>query len=113
MAWGETEAGAVVFEDGEAVGLGFFSSRVLKPVRQLKLAREIVILAEKMPVVLSGVCLAANGFDDVLAVEHADQPVDLRHFAEQPVLCRCTRQPATTTRLHLPAFFSSTASRIS
>jgi hypothetical protein len=49
----------------------------------------------------------------VLAVEHADETVDPGASSSSLVLCRCTRHPATTTRLHLPAFFSAIASLIS
>ena len=42
-----------------------------------------MILPQKMPMLLPGIFLAADGFDDVLAIEHADQTVDLRDVVQQ------------------------------
>jgi hypothetical protein len=48
-----------------------------------KLAREVVILSEKVTMVLSRILPAANGLDDVLAIEHPDKPVDPRRVGQQ------------------------------
>jgi hypothetical protein len=69
-----------------------------------------VILAEEVPVVLPGVFLAAHRFDNVLAVEHPDQSVNLRHFGQQLGLVTLDETPrhddalAPAARLHLHRF---------
>src|SRR5207253_1062744 len=74
VARGETEAGAVVFEDGEAGGFGFLGkTHGINSVGVGELFGEVVIFAQEVPMILSGVLLTAHRFDDVLAIEDSDQ----------------------------------------
>ena len=52
-----------------------------------------MVLTQVMPMRLSRICLPANGFDDMLAIEYAYEAVDARGLGEQ--LCLVTLYQAT------------------
>jgi hypothetical protein len=93
---GEAQPRPVVLEHGEARGLRLFckAADVVRvsadtvggfPQTLLlrQLAGEVVILAEVVPVLAARVRLPADGFDDVLAVEHADEAIDARRVVQE------------------------------
>jgi hypothetical protein len=92
MAGGQAKAGAIVFKDGETAGFGlFFGWGDIALGREA--AGEIVVFAQKMAMLGRCIGLSADGLDDVLAIENADQAVDSRGFGQEIGLVALNEAP--------------------
>jgi hypothetical protein len=101
VAGRETQSRAIVFEDGQAIRLRLLLKSNAQALRLRELFGKIVILAKEMPVILPRILFPADGFDDVLAIEHADEPIDPRHIRQQLRLVPLHETPGNDDALAL------------
>ena len=71
MAGGQPQSRSIIFEYRQPE----IGARIV--------LRQVVIFSEKVTVLLADIRIAADGIDDVLPVEHADQTIDAGHVVEQ------------------------------
>ena len=97
----------IVFEHRKAIHLGLAGNNLFaREVRRKgQFLGQVVVFAQEMAMCLSGVFLAAHGFHDVLAVEDANQAVDLRDIVEQLRLVTLNEAPGYDHALAAAALF--------